>query len=241
MNVIYWIIIGVLALIIFVYKLLKFLKDVNDLHDFVKKISLQNIVKTIKRHLLLVVLSVGLIILGAAYLRLVDSFNYHTIDPISISSYRTINANTPLHYEPYSSNEVAARLPEGTIINVGLRTRNSHGNTWYLTRNGYWVYSGNLILVCTHRYNNVGICVNCGAEYPIHIVMLSPSIFTVLNRYGRDETPLRTRPYRYHESFRSIADGEIVTVVGWTINSERNIWFLLDDCYWIYSGNARER
>lgn len=95
------------------------------------------------------------------------------IEPIknqgSAVQYETMSDGVELKVAPYNNRQTKTRInPKGTIILIKAKTKNSHGNTWYQTSDGYWVYSMDVV---EHKHKIVaGSCdyANCNFAYQIN-------------------------------------------------------------------------
>ncbi len=64
--------------------------------------------------------------------------------------YETINADTPIHSEPYGSSKTVRTIPRaGTVLTATGSTTNKYGNVWYRLSDGNYVWSSN---VRTHTH-----------------------------------------------------------------------------------------
>lgn len=87
---------------------------------------------------------------------------------------------------------------------------------------------------CTsHSYNDRGYCSKCGLEYSISLTTMSGTTYQTT----KDNVPVRRRPYSPEKITKYLSKGTRVTVIASGKNSVGNLWYMLNDGSWIYSGN----
>lgn len=150
----------------------------------------------------------------------------------------------PVRNQPYQSGDELDRLSIGTEIIVINSIVNSRGNRWYMLADDEWIYSGNVttdfstIHDCsdTHSFDASGFCVGCGKEYIIEFNSMEDTLFYTIG----DNTPIRTRPYQADEIINRLPIGTEITIIGYAINERGNLWYVIEDGTWIYSGNVNK-
>lgn len=94
------------------------------------------------------------------------------IEPIknqgSAVQYEPAISSVDIKVAPYSNRQTKQTIGDkNTIILIKAKTKNSHGNTWYQTSEGYWVYSKDVI---EHSHKIVaGSCYYSGCNYAYQI------------------------------------------------------------------------
>lgn len=128
-------------------------------------------------------------------------------------------------------------IGKDSLVQIISMTTNSHGNLWYKTNDGYWIYSENLTKVipakCSHKYDSAGKCSLCGEEFKLQLTANNTTMYIIA-----DKTKIRTAPYGIPETEYKLANsGDKVKIAYQTVNSAGNTWYKTNDGYWIYSGN----
>lgn len=59
--------------------------------------------------------------------------------------YYAVKNKVPVYLDPHSSAPVVKRINKNTVVSVCGELRNKSGNLWYLTSEGYYIYSGNCV------------------------------------------------------------------------------------------------
>lgn len=96
-------------------------------------------------------------------------------------------------------------------------------------------FSCNKTSCSSHSYSG-GICTKCGAEYAYSVIAMNATAYKVTKSGG---APIWSRPYSNNSTkVTTMAKGSTVMVIGKTTNQAGNLWYLLSDGTWIYSGNA---
>jgi len=127
---------------------------------------------------------------------------------------------------------------------------------WYEKDSGTKVNSGSKLVknsahtlvakweLCKHPKYFGGLCKTCGYEAPYKVTAMSAATYQVTKKGG---APIWSRPYsNKSENLETMAQGSIVVVVGKTTNigengKPDNLWYLLSDGRWIYSGNVKAK
>ena len=165
------------------------------------------------------------------------------LDPVL---YRVTKDNVPLRMRPYSPDAVVKSLKKGAFVTVAAESVNAKGNKWLKTADGMWIYSGNVRkFTCPHsaksvNYDDYGVCKLCRKEYGQTVLYpLTIKTLNVCMRAAKDNVPVRDQPYSPYKTVYSVNKGDVLNIVCSAKNAKGNLWYLLDDNRWIYSGNVK--
>ncbi|MGN0793118.1 MAG: dockerin type I domain-containing protein [Aristaeellaceae bacterium] len=121
---------------------------------------------------------------------------------------------------PNKDGEFVRSVDKDTIIYLKGAVKNTAGNTWYETEDGYFIYSGDLeILVDDASYTETK--------------------YGALGISKTSDCWLKDRPYEasdHHE--RVVAQGKTVSIVAKVVNSYGNTWYKTSDGYFVYSSDV---
>lgn len=117
---------------------------------------------------------------------------------------------------PYEAGTTVEVVGKGDVVSIVGAVKNKHGNTWYKTADGYYVYSGD---VTVYEYEE---------------------LFTMSARFrSTEQQRSRVAPYASSPAYASYASGATVNVTRFVINDHGNIWAQLSDgsflCFYDYS------
>lgn len=102
----------------------------------------------------------------------------------------------------------------------------------------HWIKCTHSVLELISEIFEGGICKYCGAEYPYEVIYQKAQIYKVTKEDG---AVCRSRPYSENSDRICLKHkNAIVAVVGQTRNEHGNLWYLLSDGTWIYSGNVKK-
>jgi len=164
--------------------------------------------------------------------------------PYSVSSfsgtYEVVNTSgAKIWSRPYSNKSTHHYTASyGSVLYLNGKTVNQENHTWYRLSNGYWVYSEN-VSKHTHKYTG-GICntSGCAYEWPYSVSAYSGT-FVVTNTSG---AKIWSRPYSKNSTHKyTSTNGSVLNVVGKTTNQESHLWYKLDNGYWVFSENVKQR
>lgn len=154
-----------------------------------------------------------------------------------------VNEGLYLRTEPYSAaSNKGSYLAKGTIITLERKAENSHGNLWYKSTTGGWVYSGN-VTKHDHSYSSsTGKC-SCGLMFDYEVNSLSSKAYEIKS------SSVSARQYPYSSStVKKTYGANTVFYVnaysysdpnGWLL-SKGTKWFRTTDGYWIDSSTVKE-
>ncbi len=148
-----------------------------------------------------------------------------------------------LRSEPYSAASTKGSwLAKGTIISLERKADNAHGNLWYKTSSGGWVYSGN-VTKHDHSYSSSSGKCSCGLMYNYEKNSLSSKPYQVKS----GSVSARQHPYSSSTVKKTYSGNNVFYVNaysysdpnGWLL-SRGTKWFRTTDGYWVDSGSVKE-
>lgn len=123
---------------------------------------------------------------------------------------------------PYDQEKYyTGKLEKGTIVYLQGAVKNSHGNTWYETEDGKFIYSGDL-------------------EILVEDASYTETKFGAVGISKNDECWLKDKPFEKAAPEKvGVAKGKTVEIVAKVTNSYGNIWYKTADGKYIYSGDLK--
>ena len=151
-------------------------------------------------------------------IKLVDYLKTSSTRKIAVSSKQSTSSDICyIKEQPFENSSTIRTVNKGSVIYLSGTVVNKYANKWYITEDGYYVYSGD-----------------------VSIKVSNASISVVESKQGvaltKKATYLYSRPYDASTK-SSIAKGSTVIVVQKVKNSYGNIWYKTKDGKYIYSGN----
>ncbi len=148
--------------------------------------------------------------------------------------------NGYFHKRPYDASEIKGTAIRGNEYTVIQSAKNSHGNTWYMVKDGTWIYSDFLEArqVCTHpTYNTQGFCTKCGAEFTLTSVK---ALNNITVKCIKDNVTLHSRPYPESSVTAKAYTGDKFIAVQSAKNYFGKEWYKLSNGSWVDRQNVTE-
>ncbi len=123
--------------------------------------------------------------------------------------------------EPREASNTVDVAAKGTIIYLSGAVKNSAGNTWYKTEDGYFIYSGDLEIL------------------EANATIKSEETYNVVGVSKNSDCYLKDKPYEASDHHgKSVAKGKSVTIVAKVTNYHGNTWYKTSDGKYVYSGDV---
>lgn len=164
---------------------------------------------------------------------------FYEVEDVSATSYVvTDSSGAIIRSRPYSGESSVLRTEDyGTDLLIVGYIYNQIEKKCYQLNDGTWVFSESVTEKCVHSYTG-GICNACGDEWPLSIMSMFETVFSVTKESG---AVLRDRPYQDNSYEQAeVKQGSFLTVVASVTNQYGNVWYKTDEGFWIWSENVEE-
>ena len=148
-----------------------------------------------------------------------------------------------LRTEPYSAASTkGSYLSKGTVITLERKANNAHGNLWYKTSSGGWVYSGNVVKHDHSYSSSTGKC-SCGLMFDYEKNSLSSKAYEVKS----SSVSARQHPYSSSTVKKTYSTNTVFYINAYSYSdpnggwiNKGTKWFRTTDGYWLESSSVKE-
>lgn len=121
---------------------------------------------------------------------------------------------------PYEAESTVRVEAKDAIIYLSGCVKNTYGNTWYITEDGCYIWSGDLEITEANITNQ------------------SETAYTAVAVAASSTCRLKDKPYAAAAHSATVAEGQTVEIVAKVVNYHGNVWYKTAEGKYVYSGDV---